>query len=112
MSFSPSSQSPRRHGVVKENRRASKKVDSRDARINRRENKKKRKASSSQNSKKNKTTKTISKQGISPTGLAGAGTKMQANYSEDEDYLIACANVNVRVNSIKGVGQKSEAVWT
>ena len=42
----------------------------------------------------------------------GAGTKRQANYSEDEDYLIACAYVNVSVDPIKGVGQKSETFWT
>jgi len=42
----------------------------------------------------------------------GAGTKRQANYLEDKDYLIACAYVNVSVDPIKGVGQKSEAFWT
>ena len=43
----------------------------------------------------------------------GAGTtKMQANYSEDEDYLIACAYVNVSVDPIKGVGQKADTFWT
>ena len=43
----------------------------------------------------------------------GAGTtKMQANYSEDEDYLIAYANVNVSVDPIKGVGQKADTFRT
>ena len=105
VSFSPSS-------IVKEIGRASN-VDGRDARINRRENEKKRMASAIQNTKgtkKNKASKTISKQGTSP-GL-GAGTKRQANYSEDQDYLIACAYVNVLVDQIKGVGQKSETFWT
>ena len=91
------------------------KVDDRAARVNRRENEK-RKASSSQNTKgtekKNKTSKIISsKQGTSRVG-SGAGAKRQANYLEDEDYLIACAYVNVSVDPIKGVGQKSEAFWT
>ena len=105
VSFSPSR-------VAKEIGRASN-VDGRDARINRRENEKKRMASSIQNTKgtkKNETSKTITKQRTSP-GL-GAATKRQANYSEDEDYLIGCAYVNVSVNPIKGVGQKSETFWT
>ena len=107
--FSPSSHLPRRHGVAKEI--GASKVDGRDARITRRENEKRSKASSSQNSKKNKSSNTISKEGTSPA-FWGAGTKRQANYSEDEDYLIACAYVNVSVDPIKWVGQKSEAFWT
>jgi hypothetical protein len=109
VSFSPSI------GTAKETVGRASKVDDRSARINRRENEK-RKASSSQKTKgmekKNKTSKTIlSRQGTSPAG-SGAGAKRQANYSEDEDYLIACAYVNVSVDPIKGVGQKSEAFWT
>jgi hypothetical protein len=41
-----------------------------------------------------------------------AGRKKFANYSEDEDYLIAMAFVHVTVDPIKGVGQKSETSWT
>jgi hypothetical protein len=59
---------------------------------------------------RNKTSKTISKQGTSPG--SGAGTKRQANYSEDDDYLIACAYMNASVDPIKGVGQRSETFWT
>jgi hypothetical protein len=115
VSFSPTiGRSPHQHSTAKETGRASK-VDDRATRANRRENEK-RKASSSQNTKgtekKNKTSKTIlSKQGTSRAG-SGAGAKRQANYSEDKDYLIACAYVNVSVDPIKGVGQKSEAFWT
>lgn len=111
VSFSPQHQ---HSTAAKETGRASK-VDGRAARVNRRETEK-RKASSSQNTKgtekKIKTSKTIlSKQSTSPAG-SGAGAKRQANYSEDEDCLIACAYVNVSVDPIKGVGQKSEAFWT
>ncbi len=41
-----------------------------------------------------------------------AGQKKFANYSEDEDYLIPMAFVNVTVDPIRGVGQKSETFWT
>jgi hypothetical protein len=34
------------------------------------------------------------------------------NYSKDEDFLIACAYVNVTVDPIRGVGQKSDNFWT
>jgi hypothetical protein len=34
------------------------------------------------------------------------------NYSEDEDYLIAVAFINVTVDPIRGVGQKGENFWT
>ncbi|KAI2499401.1 hypothetical protein MHU86_15113 [Fragilaria crotonensis] len=34
------------------------------------------------------------------------------NYSEDEDYLISLAFVNVTVDPIRGVGQRSETFWT
>ena len=34
------------------------------------------------------------------------------NYSEDEDFLISCANTNVSVDPIKGVGQKADTFWT
>jgi hypothetical protein len=98
--------------VAKEIGRASN-VDGRDARVNCRENEKKRMASSIQNTKgtkKSKTSKTISKQGTSPS--LGTGTKRQANYLEDEDYLIACAYMIASVDPIKGVGQKSETFWT
>ena len=37
--------------------------------------------------------------------------KKFANYSEDEDYLIAMAFVHVTVDPIRGVGQKSETFW-
>ena len=43
---------------------------------------------------------------------AAAGRKKFANYSEDEDYLIAMAFVHVTVDPIRGVGQKSETFWT
>ena len=57
-------------------------------------------------------TKKKKKTSKSATGAAGGATKRQANYSEDEDYLIACAYINVSVDSIKGVGQKADTFWT
>ena len=41
-----------------------------------------------------------------------AGQKKFANYSENEDYLIAMAIVHVTIDPIRGVGQKSETFWT
>jgi hypothetical protein len=43
---------------------------------------------------------------------AAAGRKKFANFSKDEDYLIAMALVHVTVDPIRGVGQKSETFWT
>ncbi|KAI2502811.1 No apical meristem-associated C-terminal domain [Fragilaria crotonensis] len=60
---------------------------------------------------KTKTSKALLSAAPHAGGAAGA-TKRQANYSEDEDYLIACAYVNVSVDPIKGVGQKADAFWT
>ena len=57
-------------------------------------------------------TKKKKKTSKSATGAAGGATKRQANYSEDEDHLIACAYVNVSVDPIKGVGQKADTFWT
>jgi hypothetical protein len=58
--------------------------------------------------KKKKTSKAL----LSAAAGGVAATKRQANYSEDEDYLIACAYVNVSVDPIKGVGQKADTFWT
>ena len=55
--------------------------------------------------KKKKTSKALL------SGGAGA-TKNQANYSEDEDYLITSAYVNVSEDPIWGVGQKADTFWT
>ena len=57
---------------------------------------------SRQNSKKPKASST-------QTGTGGRGPP---NYSKDEDFLIACAYVNVTVDPIRGVGQKSDNFWT
>jgi hypothetical protein len=38
--------------------------------------------------------------------------KRQANFSPDEDYMLCCAYINVSVDPIIGVGQKSETFWT
>jgi hypothetical protein len=38
--------------------------------------------------------------------------KRQANFSQDEDFMLCCAYVSVSVDPIVGVGQKSEAFWT
>jgi No apical meristem-associated C-terminal domain len=57
---------------------------------------------SRRNSKKSK---------ASSTQTGGTGGR-PPNYSEDEDFLIACAYVNVTVDPIKGVGQKSDNFWT
>ena len=38
--------------------------------------------------------------------------KRQANFSQDEDFMLCCAYVNVSVDPIVGVGQKSETFWT
>ncbi len=68
------------------------------------------KTSTSATTKKTKTSKAL----LSAAPHAGgAGVKKrQADYSEDEDYLIACAYVNVSVDPIKGVGQKADTFWT
>ena len=68
------------------------------------------KSSTPATTKRKKTSKACSLS-AAPGGSAGA-TKRQANYSEDEDYLIACAYVNVSVDPIKGVGQKADTFWT
>ena len=54
--------------------------------------------------RKNKKPKASSTQ----TGTGGRAP----NYSEDEDYLISCAYVNVTADPIRGVGQKSETFWS
>ena len=38
--------------------------------------------------------------------------KRQANFSQDEDFMLCCAYVNVSVDPIVGVGQKAETFWT
>ncbi len=38
--------------------------------------------------------------------------KRQANFPQDEDFMLCCAYVNVSVDPIIGVGQKSETFWT
>jgi hypothetical protein len=79
-------------------------------------NDKKRPASSSRRktSSPTKTATTTTKKKTSKALMSGGAgaTKRQANYSEDEDYLIACAYVNVSVDPIKGVGQKADTFWT
>jgi DNA mismatch repair ATPase MutL len=56
--------------------------------------------------------KTYYNQGQHAKTPAAAGRKKFANYSEDDDYLIAMAFVHVTVDPIRGVGQKSETFWT
>jgi hypothetical protein len=46
-----------------------------------------------------------------PERTSGGGGK-SPNYSEDEDFFISCAYVNVSVDPIKGVGQKADTFWT
>ena len=46
-----------------------------------------------------------------PETTSGGGGK-SPNYSEDEDFFISCAYVNVSVDPIKGVGQKAGTFWT
>ena len=38
--------------------------------------------------------------------------KRQAHFSQDKDFILCCAFVNVSVDPIIGVGQKSETFWT
>ena len=38
--------------------------------------------------------------------------KRQANFSQDEDFMLCCAYVNISVDPIVGRGQKSETFWT
>jgi hypothetical protein len=38
--------------------------------------------------------------------------KGQANFSQDKDFMLCCAYVNVSVDPIIGVGQQSETFWT
>jgi hypothetical protein len=38
--------------------------------------------------------------------------KRQAHFSQDEDFILCCAFVNVSVDPVIGVGQKSEPFWT
>ena len=42
----------------------------------------------------------------------GATAVRAPNYSEDEDFFIACAYSSVLVDPIKGVGQKTDTFWT
>jgi hypothetical protein len=59
------------------------------------------------------TTKKYTSKALLSAAAGGAGaTKRQANYSEDEDDLIACAYVNVLVDPIKGVAHKADTLWT
>jgi hypothetical protein len=43
---------------------------------------------------------------------ASSDSRKPPNYSEDKDFLISCAYVNVSVDPDKGVGQKSDTFWT
>jgi hypothetical protein len=36
----------------------------------------------------------------------------QANFSQDEDFMLCCAYVIMSIDPIIGVGQKSETFWT
>ena len=38
--------------------------------------------------------------------------KRQAHFSQDKDFILCCAFVNVSVDPVIGVGQKSEPFWT
>ena len=103
-SFSPTVGTPQ-HGRAKR--------DSRESSLEHREKEKKRKAAPSR--QRPKTTKKKTSKALSNDTSPASGTpatKRQANYSEDEDYLIACAYVNVSVDPIRGVGQKSDTFWT
>ena len=42
----------------------------------------------------------------------GATAVRAPNYSEDEDFFIACAYASVSVDPSKGVGQKADTFWT
>jgi hypothetical protein len=41
----------------------------------------------------------------------GGRSQRTPNYSEGEDFIIACAYVNVTADPIRGVGQKSDNFW-
>jgi hypothetical protein len=43
---------------------------------------------------------------------ASSDSRKPPNDSEDEDFLISCAYVNVSVDPVKGFGQKSDTFWT
>jgi hypothetical protein len=58
--------------------------------------------------KKKKTSKAL----LSAAAGGAGATKRQAIYSEDEDYLITSAYVNVSEDPIWGVGQKADTFWT
>jgi len=59
------------------------------------------------------TTKKKTSKALLSAAAGGAGaTKRQAIYSEDEDYLITSAYVNVSEDPIWGVGQKADTFWT
>ena len=44
--------------------------------------------------------------------MASGRKKSAINYSDEEDFLIAVAFVNITLDPIKGVGQKSDSFWT
>jgi hypothetical protein len=39
---------------------------------------------------------------------ASSDSRKPPNYLEDEDFLISCANVNILVDPVKGVEEKSD----